>query len=330
MNDRRPPANIREIARLAGISYATVSRVINQKRGVHPKTRARVLATLRRWNFTPNFFARGLQKVPTGNLGLVMSGCYDMTYAPFLAEVDREVRERGHTVMVSNSYLEPARERRILEDLRHRGVDGILLDPCLRQRAFLESYDFQTPVVLFNKPLGKKLDAFYVDNGGAARKLLAALVRRAPAPYVLVTSAVEREKKRGWAQAARELGLDERQARALTLAQDAPLPAFLERLAAPVRGTYVFTWRQTLGRLFAHLKRDPAYDPRRTVLLPFDFVPGLECWSPDFPMCVFPSRQIARDAVTRVYQRIASRHGARPRKPVQSRYDAELILGAGA
>ncbi len=317
------PRNIREVAALAGVSYATVSRVINNKEDVNSRTRKKILAIMEEHGFTPNYFARGLQKITTGVIGLVMGSCSEPTYAPILAAVDERARRREHAVMVSNSRLLPDSERQVLEMLAYRGVDGILLDPCLAQREFLEKFDRRVPLVLFNKPLGKKLDAFYINNFRAAKTLLAALAATAPAPFTLVTNPVEKEKKRGWRRTARELGLGEDDCRCLDLAHETTWEEFADLAQPPLRGTYVFTSRRLLGRVGA-LK--PSLR-KRAVLMSFDHVPAVEYREPEYPTCVFPSPALAQAALERLYEKIAARRQGRRIRPKQVVFLADMTPG---
>ena len=318
------PRNIRDIAALAGVSYATVSRVINDKRDVKPATRERVTDIMTRHGFVPNYFARSLQRKRTGILGLVMSSGVEPTYAPILAVVDEAARARGDMLMVSHSHLDPAEERTALESLAHRGADGILLDPCLTQLDFLEEFDRRTPLVLFNKPLGKRLDAFFVDNRDAARRLCWALLPQAPRPLHLVTNQVEHEKRAGWEEAAREAGAGDLDCRCLLIPDAPQVQDFLALAAPPLRGTYVFTFRSLLGRVCA-LGRELTDG---ATLLPFDHVPEVEYRDPPLPSCIFPSRELAAAAIQRLYERIELLRAGRATVPRREMFQARLTGGA--
>lgn len=284
------PKNIKDIAALTGISYATVSRVINGHSTVNEKTRQKVLDVIEKYNFTPNFFARGIHKNSTQTIALIVSSCYEPTYAPLLATTEALAREKKLSILTSNSLLQPEKEKAIIEDMTHRGVDGILLDPCLKNQKFLQTVAQQVPITLVNKAMPKH-NAFYVNNIDAAQKLLTALVQMTPAPWVLVTNPVEKDKMKGWLQAAKSLKLKKGQA--FTCQMDE-----LNQKKS-LSGTYVFTFRRDIEKLRENIPIN-----HKGVLIPFDYVPEIDFQRPPCPMCILPSVSIAKAAFQHLYENI--------------------------
>jgi LacI family transcriptional regulator len=169
---------IREVAESAGVSYATVSHVINNTRIVSPETRERVLAAMDALNYRPNMLARSLRQGKTNTLGLVLPDSAN----PFFAEISRSIEDeafkKGYSVFLCNTELDTERELFYVDVLSKKQVDGIIFIAAGDQA---DSLDFllhrNLPVVMIDRNVPSvELDAVLTDNqlGGflATRHLL--------------------------------------------------------------------------------------------------------------------------------------------------------------
>ena len=120
---------IKDIAEIANVSYATVSRALNDKYGVKEGTRRRVLEIAHELQYSPNAVARGLKSSRTHTIGLVIPDISN----PFFPEVARGVEEgaseQGYSVLLCNTNWNVAREEQYLNLLAERRVDGIIISP---------------------------------------------------------------------------------------------------------------------------------------------------------------------------------------------------------
>ena len=125
---RRRAAVMADVARLAGVSHQTVSRVVNDSMHVRPETRERVLSAMRKLDYRPNPVARALVTGRSRTLGVVS---FDTTlYGPAstLFGIERAAHEEGYFVsVVSVRSLDPASVLIAVERLRAQSVDGILI-----------------------------------------------------------------------------------------------------------------------------------------------------------------------------------------------------------
>ena len=106
-----------DVAREAGVSLMTVSRVVNEKGEVSPATRQRVLEIVERLSYRPSAIARGLATQRTGSLGLVMPDVAN----PFSSDVARGAEHvayaEGYNVFLCNTDEDPQRELTVLQSL---------------------------------------------------------------------------------------------------------------------------------------------------------------------------------------------------------------------
>jgi LacI family transcriptional regulator len=145
-------ATIKDIAQLAGVSYTTVSRALNDKRGVNQETRRKILEVAQRLNYRPNAIARGLVKKQTHSIGLVIP---DITN-PFFPEVARGIEdgasEAGYSIFLCNTNWEHSKEAGYINLLVEKRVDGIVLAPISPKVDFLpEALSTRVPVVYVDK-----------------------------------------------------------------------------------------------------------------------------------------------------------------------------------
>jgi DNA-binding LacI/PurR family transcriptional regulator len=129
MRTRRPrPAVMSDVARLAGVSHQTVSRVINESRHVRAETRQRVLAAMEELGYRPNPVARALVTGRSNTLGVVS---FDTTlYGPAstLLGIERAAHESGYFIIVASlKALTLASLSEAIDRLSQQGVDGLLV-----------------------------------------------------------------------------------------------------------------------------------------------------------------------------------------------------------
>lgn len=131
---------VSDIARKAGVSTATVSRVINHNKAVHQDTQQCVVQAMHELGYRPNMLARSLRKRQTHTIGLVVSDIEN----PFFTEVARAVEtaayERGYNVILCNTDESLEKETMYLDVLFAKQVDGIILAPAPGDHGFLKDH----------------------------------------------------------------------------------------------------------------------------------------------------------------------------------------------
>lgn len=143
---------ISDIAHQAGVSTATVSRVLNQTGPVHPDTQQRVLQAMQDLSYRPNMLARSLRRQQTHTIGLVVSDIEN----PFFTEVARAVETtaygRGYNMILCNTDENVEKEVEYVDVLFAKQVDGIILAPAPGDHAFLKHHlDRNARVVFVNR-----------------------------------------------------------------------------------------------------------------------------------------------------------------------------------
>jgi LacI family transcriptional regulator len=169
-------ATIFDVARQAGVSIGTVSRVLNNRDRVHPDTRERVLRAIRELDYWPNALARGLASRQTKTLGLVIPQVNDPFFFQIVRGVEDAASAAGYNLLIASQPQQPG-EHSYLR-LFHRGhVDTMVLVAIdVRPQEVKAITDRGVPIVLVQQDIGRNVPSLLVDNYHGARALAEHLV----------------------------------------------------------------------------------------------------------------------------------------------------------
>jgi LacI family transcriptional regulator len=166
-----------DVAALAEVSTATVSRCLNTPQLVGAETRARVMAAVKSLGYAPNFSARALAAKRTGTVGAVIPTMENAIFARAIQAFQEELAGHGITLLIASSSFNPAREEDQIRTLVARGADALLLigyDRSAEIYDFLHSRGVPTLIAWSFDP-GRAHPAIGFDNAAA----MAALAHRA-------------------------------------------------------------------------------------------------------------------------------------------------------
>lgn len=201
---------IRDVARAAGVSPATVSRALSSPDLVHPDTRARVETEARRLGYQPNRAAQGLITGRTGTIGLIVPDLSNPFFAGVVKGIQGAARARDYSVFIADTDEEPAVETEVVRALSKQ-VDGIVLASPRMSDEELSTLGLSTPVVLMNRRVGD-LPSIVADNADAMRQALSHLSALGHHRVAYVagprTSWSNSERTKGLSEAAAEFSTD--------------------------------------------------------------------------------------------------------------------------
>lgn len=185
---------IKDIAEKAGVSVATVSRVINGSGYVSEKSRKHVEEVIKECNYCPNAAARSLITQASDMIGLVMPERVNPFFVKVYDGVTRKADEQNITVLFYKTDDDEQRQGEILKQLKAQSVKGVLLTPSLYQtsatRKMLEQMERAgIPVVLIDRDTeGGDFDAVFIDNKGAIYKAAEQLIQAGHTEIAAITS----------------------------------------------------------------------------------------------------------------------------------------------
>ena len=158
---------IRDVAKHAGVSVATISRVLNSNGYVNEETKKRVLRSIDELKYKPNAVARSLFKKQSKTIGLIVP---DITN-PFFPELARAVEDvtnsEGYTVMLCNSDENSEKELEYLDIFSQKYVDGAIIVSNTLQAKQIEQLNM--PIVVIDRPIHANIPSVVVKNQEGAR-----------------------------------------------------------------------------------------------------------------------------------------------------------------
>ncbi len=117
---------LKDVAKLAGVSVATVSRVINDRGYLSSGTKEKVYQAMRQLNYSPNSAARALRGKTFKLIGLIFASVENPLIAEAVQKIENQLFEGGYKAIICNSLDNPAKEQQYLKMLMANQVDGII------------------------------------------------------------------------------------------------------------------------------------------------------------------------------------------------------------
>jgi LacI family transcriptional regulator len=202
-------ATIYDVAALAGVSPATVSRVLNG-RAVSPANERLVVAAAQKLNYTPNRIARTLRRQLSEVVALMIPDIENPFFTSLARGVADTAQEAGYSVVLCNTDGDPAKEEHFLDIALSENMAGVVVASAAGHSAVQALLDRGRAVVAVDRPIpGADVDSVVIDNVGAGRLATRALwdagfrdIACVTGPAELVTAV---DRGRGWEQVLLEL-----------------------------------------------------------------------------------------------------------------------------
>jgi LacI family transcriptional regulator len=307
------PPTIRAVARLAGVSLATVSNVIGKRRGVAAQLVAQVEAAVAELGYVPDVAASQLRSRRKTVIGLLVPDLANPFFAALVAAIERQARQAGFDVIVASSAEDAAQEAACLRTLIAWRPAGILAVPCLDDfAAGAMATDRGIPLVLIDRrPRAVPFDTVDVDNHAAAASAAKHLIACGYRSLLVVASFLAvnniRDRIEGIRAAAR-CAAGPVVVEILEVGNDVAAinTALVERLAGAARPQCLFslTNRITLAALAA-LGHCGLRVPHDIGLIGFDDYDWLRVVSPPITAVRQPVEEMGTAAWSRLIARLA-------------------------
>jgi LacI family fructose operon transcriptional repressor len=169
--------SIKDVATEAGVSTATVSRVLSNKPYITDGVRERVMVAVKKLGYRPNQVARSLRSQQSTTIGLIVSDVCN----PFFTDVSRTVEdcayEQGYSVFLCNSDGDEKKELTYLQEMSDKNVAGVILSPTKKTCDNFKRLNMTLPMVTYDRTVQNSLvDSITIDNVDAAYRLTKHLI----------------------------------------------------------------------------------------------------------------------------------------------------------
>lgn len=170
-------ATIYEVSELAGVSLATVSRVMNNSGRVSPKTREKVLAAMQELDYQPNSIAQSLASKTSNCVGVLVSELHGPIFGALVSSIEEELRKAGKFTIFAVGHSDEAKEKEGINFLISRNCDALILHlEAISDQELLEQKNNVIPFALINRSVqGLEGSCISLNNelgGYQATKLL--------------------------------------------------------------------------------------------------------------------------------------------------------------
>ncbi len=172
------PITIKDIAKRAGVSHSTVSRALHGSPLISSETAERIRRISAEMGYFPSAAARSLKTNRSRALGVIVSNIDDPFFSEILQGVEEIARVRGYSMFIAASMRDPERERAIVQDMRERRVDGVIICSAsfntVQQRKLLE---YGIPIVVVNNQAAEDYRySIYHDDVEGSRQVTRYLI----------------------------------------------------------------------------------------------------------------------------------------------------------
>jgi DNA-binding LacI/PurR family transcriptional regulator len=315
----RSSVSIRDVAKRADVSLATVSRVLNDTGQVREDTARLVLDAAADLGFRLNHVGRSLRATETQNIGVMLPTLAHPVFAECLQALENAARAIGYTLSIATTNYDAANEDRASEALLSRRVDGLILAVADANRSkLLEKLDRERMpyVLVYNQPSGeaKHRPSVAVDNRRAARDITEYLIARGHRHIRMIAGAFgqsdrARLRSRGFHDAMWGAGLEAPEPIQVDLLNSELSAPLRESIATTQSPTAFFCSSDQLALRVMYALRGLGVNVSREIsVVGFDGIEIGQWMQPSLCTVVQPTREIAAAAFDLLARLIRGEH----------------------
>lgn len=170
--------NIKAVAKKAGVSVATVSRVLNHPESVANSTKEHILEVMNSLDYTPNWFARGLKLNKTNVIALMVPEILDQGYMEIAKGVEDVAKQKKHSILLCSTEEDRAKELENIENFILRKIDGlIIVSSVLNKKDLMQFKKHKMPIVFIGRNKEQKgLNVVYTNYKEATTEAINHLI----------------------------------------------------------------------------------------------------------------------------------------------------------
>ena len=202
--------NIKEIAKIVGVSKTTISRVLNNSESVAEETRKKVLFTIEQSGYYPNYIARSLKVKKTKTIGVLVPDIGNPFYFEVIRGIEKVMYKKDFNIMLCNSDYDNEKELRYIFLLASKKVDGIIAAPCSENSLGIKNLlKWKIPFVLLDIPqIDFNANGVYIDHSNCSYIAADYLIKNGHTDIILIDAKRIKDAKskftEGYARALKE------------------------------------------------------------------------------------------------------------------------------
>ncbi|MED2974443.1 substrate-binding domain-containing protein [Fictibacillus sp. B-59209] len=308
---------IADVAKHAGVSKSTVSQFLNSRFDyMSEKTKKKIEVTIEELNYQPNIVARSLKQKATFTVGVVVANILHTFSTQIIRAMEDAFHEQGYQIIVCNADDEPEKEKKYIEMLLAKQVDGIMIFPTGSNLDLYERMkQMQFPVVFVDRTIKDlNIATVMLDNHMAAKLAVDQLVKNDRKRIALVTTSIIRsitpriERLEGYRNALNAHGLPVKEEYVKSAAVD-QLPAVLEEMFnLPAPPDAILAGNDiVLNEVLRFMKERNLSIPDDAAVIGIDEVPFASFFTPPITTVAQPAVEMAGKAVDLLLSQIKNK-----------------------
>lgn len=207
-----------DIAEKAGVSIATVSRVINEDKNVKDSTREKILKIIEEYDYTPSAIARNLSRKDNNTIGVVVPDISNPYFSEMVEGISEVIDKENLNILIYNTNDKIEKEQKSLQMLLEQRIKGLVItvtsESYEKGKNYLDKFvKEKIPVVLADRDIKySSMDCVFIDNIGGAYKGVSVLIENDHKDIAIITGPLKskpgRDRLRGYRNALSENGIE--------------------------------------------------------------------------------------------------------------------------
>ncbi len=327
-------ANIKDVAKMAGVSSSTVSRVLAGKVNINSETSKKVLKSAKELNYTPNIMAQSLKMGRSNTVALLVPSIKNHIFPEIARGVEDVARKNGITLVLCNTDEDIGVEINYIENLKKRNIDGFIVSSMMPNSDHIRKLAKDGfPLVLSLRHYDDGIDTIAIDNKKAAFDVVEYLIKMGHKKIALVLGRSElniyKYRYEGYVEALKKHGiaLDEKLVIRETAGRDNIyflVKSMLERGVVP---DAIFATSDPKAIVVMRAVRDAGFSiPGDISVMGFDNIDISSIIEPPLSTVSQPLYKIGSIAMQKLIDQINAKEAKEPYYPRVDIIDTELII----
>lgn len=310
---------IADVAKHANVSKSTVSQYLNQRfEYMSEKTKKKIEATIEELNYQPNIVARSLKQKSTFTIGVVVANILHTFSTQIIRAMEDAFHEQGYQIIVCNADDEPEKEKKYIEMLLAKQVDGIMIFPTGSNLDLYERMkQMNFPVVFVDRSIKDlNIATVMLDNHMAAKQAVDQFVKNGRKRIALITTSIIRnisprvERLEGYKNALVEHGLPVKEEYMKSAPSDQIASVLAEMFQLPTPPDSILAGNDiVLNEVLRFMKENNLSIPNDAAVIGIDEVPFASFFSPPITTIAQPAGEMAEKAVELLLEQIKTKEG---------------------
>lgn len=306
---------INDVAKEANVSKSTVSQFLNHRYEYMSKeTREKIARAVEKLNYQPNIVARSLKQKSTKTIGVIVANIVHTFSMHIINQLEMHLHEHGFNIMVCNAGDEPEKERKHIEVLIAKQVDGIIAFPTGGNiDLYKKLHETGFPIVFLDRKIdGLPIPSVLLDNQSASALAVEALVDKGYRQIAIITNAIDQpitpriERLQGFKEAlqSRDLPISEQHIKAVPLDK---VQETIDSLMRDIQPDAILAANdRVLIELLSYVRKNKLKIPQDLAVIGIDEVPYASIFEPPISTIEQPAERMALQASTLLVNNISN------------------------